>query len=110
LPFHEQASGASWEALDERLKLVVLAILRVSGLGFLVVAAYMLVLPPILLHSPSRLLVAMVPAPALAFTAGLFVVNYRLHRKTGAATPWKGSAAAALALAAGMVLSFLMPS
>ena len=44
---------------------------------------------------------------SLLFCAGLCAVNFQLHRRTGAATPWRGSLYAAIAIAAGLLISII---
>lgn len=47
------------------------------------------------------------PLVSLVFCMGLYGVNLRLHRRTGARTPWRGSLYAAIAIAVGLVVSIL---
>ena len=35
LQFHEEAAGKPWDSLDERVQSVIVALMRISGLGFL---------------------------------------------------------------------------
>ena len=91
LPFHEEAAGRSWETIDQNLRLVILTILKVSGLGFLVVGLLLTVFPIISHVTGDVFSASAVPAVAAVYSLGLFVFNYQLHKKTNAATPWKAS-------------------
>jgi len=106
LPFHEEAAGRPWEELDPGVRSVILALLRVSGLGFLVVASLLLSLPVAIYCTRSLYLTLVIPCVSLLFCLGLFFVNFRLSARTGARTPWKGALLAALWLLVGMGLSF----
>jgi hypothetical protein len=107
LPFHEAASGKSWDTLDKPLQGVIVALLRVGGLGFLVVGLLLLIFPivNIYLHDPFAAFA--IPGAALVYCIGLFGANFSLYKQTGAETPWKGALAAAAIMCAGIVISIL---
>jgi hypothetical protein len=107
LPFHEQAAGKSWDDVEPRLQLLILAFMRLTGLGFLVVALLLLIFPPLTFFYPNPPLQLGPPLLALLYCAGLFIVNFRLNQATQAATPWKGSLLSMILLLAGTVLSLL---
>lgn len=107
LPFHEAASGKSWDTLDKPLQGVVVALLRVGGLGFLVVGLLLLIFPIVNIYLQDRFTMLAVPAITLIYCCGLFWANYHLYKQTGASTPWKGSLAAAGIVCAGIVISIL---
>ena len=105
ISFHEKAAAKSWEDLDNPLQFVILAMMKVSGLGFLVVAILMLVFPVINYFRPDSFIKYAVPATSFVFCTGLFLVNYYLYKRTKAMTPWRGSLAAMLFIVAGIILS-----
>jgi hypothetical protein len=107
LPFQEKAAGKSWEEVEPAIKPVLLALLRVSGLGFLVVAILLLLFPIVNYFSPGSLVKYAVPCIALLYCSGLFLTNYQLYKKTGAKTPWKGSLYAICIIITGLILSLL---
>ncbi len=45
IPFHEKAAGKPWDQVDNGLQAVVIALMRVSGLGFLVVTLLLTIFP-----------------------------------------------------------------
>jgi hypothetical protein len=84
LPFQEEAAGRPWSELDDSVKTLILSLLRLAGLGFLTIAILMIVWPVANYFSPSSFNEIFIPAVALIFCGGLFVVNYSLFKKTGA--------------------------
>ncbi len=107
IPFHEKAAGMSWDRIDSSLQAVLLALMRVSGLGFLVVAMLLLFYPVLTGQAPNALLKYTIPLICVLFCTGLFWANYLLHQKTKSPTPWKDALAAVLMLLAGMIISSL---
>ena len=91
LPFHEEAYGKPWETVDLKLQSVILTILRISGLGFLVVGLLMTIFPIVNRFKVDSFSEFGVPATAIIYSLGLFIFNYQLYKKTNASTPWKGS-------------------
>jgi hypothetical protein len=105
LPFHEKASGIPWEEIDHRLKQVILAMLRLSGLGFLIVALLLTVMPIVTFYNPDSFFTYAIPLLGLFFCTGLFAINFKLYRNTGSETPWRESLYAMSCILAGIVLS-----
>jgi hypothetical protein len=107
LPFHEQGAGVKWGELGLGLQTTILTLLRLSGLGFLVVGLILLALPALNHFDRSLVLSLSVPVLAFVFCSGLCLFNYQLHKKTQADTPWKGSIFAMAILAVAFILSIL---
>jgi hypothetical protein len=107
LPFQEEASGTKWEKLKEPLRHTMLTMLRISGLGFLIVGLCLTVFPPVNYFVYDGFIRLAVPALSSMFCLGLFWFNYDLYKKTGASTPWKNSLIAMFVIMAGMAISFL---
>ena len=105
--FHEKAAGRSWEEIDKSLQVVILALMRISGLGFLMVALLLLIFPVVNQFIHSEFLRYSIPIIAFLFCTGLFLVNYKLHKQTNSTTPWKGSLFAMMVILAGIILSLL---
>lgn len=105
LPFHEQANGGSWETVNPQLQSVILTILKISGLGFMIVGLLLIIFPAAgyLLATPF----IRYEAPVLGFiySVGLYLFNYKLFQKTNAATPWKASLVSAALLLVGITLA-----
>jgi uncharacterized membrane-anchored protein len=107
LGFHEQASVTSWDSIDKSLQSVILALLRVSGLGFLVTALLLLIGPIANYFIHDVFVKYLIPCIALIFCTGLFLVNYKLYKQTKSDTPWKGSLYAVIFILTGVVISLL---
>jgi hypothetical protein len=107
LPFHEAAAAQPWGELGAGLQAVILSLLRLSGLGFLIVALQLGVVAVAGNFRQGLVVTLALSLLSLLFCAGLFAVNFRLHRRTGAQTPWRGSLYAAIAIAVGLVVSIL---
>jgi len=107
LPFHEKAANKQWDEIDTSLKLVILSLLRLSGLGFLIISILLLVFPVINYFVPNMFYKYSIPIIALIYCTGLFIINYLLFRRTKEDTPWKGSLYAAMILIVGIIISIL---
>ena len=107
LPFHEHASGVSWETLDVRMQHVILALTRISGLGFCTLGILLITFPIAMVHSHDAVQRYLIPGVSCFFCLGLFIVNRSLHLKTGADTPWKGALLAAGIILAGIVVTLV---
>ena len=107
LLFHEKAAEKSWEEIDKRLQYVILAVMRISGLGFLVIALLLIVFPIVNQFIHNEFLKYSIPIIAFVFCSGLFLVNYNLYKQTNSTTPWKGSLFAMIAILTGIILSLL---
>jgi hypothetical protein len=107
LVFQEKAAAIEWNQVDVRLQYVILALMRISGLGFLVVALLMLVFPIVNYFFQDEFVRYSVPFLAFIFCSGLFLINYSLFRFTKSKTPWKGSLFAIIAIISGLILSVI---
>lgn len=91
LPFHEEAVGKSWDIIDKPLRYVILTILRISGLGFLVIGLLLTIFPIVYYSKPDMFVKYSIPIIAFIYCFGLFIFNYYLHKRTKSNTPWVGS-------------------
>jgi hypothetical protein len=105
LPFHAAAAGQRWETVGDGLKAVVVALLRVSGLGFLIAGLQLIVVSVAINMRPDPVVAFVLPSLSLLFCVGLCAVNYQLFSRTGARTPWRGSLYAAVAIVVALGLS-----
>jgi hypothetical protein len=104
LPFHEEASGKSWDSIDKSLQYVIITILRISGLGFFIIFLVLTILPIFNYFRPDPFIKYFVPIISFIFCSGLFLFNYLLFKKTKAKTPWIGALIAMLVI----LISFLL--
>ena len=107
LSFQEKAANKPWDEIDNPLKHVILTLMRLTGLGFLVISILLMVLPIINYSTPNDFYKYSIPLIALIYCTGLFVINYSMYKKTKADTPWKGSLYAILAVITGIIISIL---
>jgi len=107
LPFHEEAAGMSWDSIDKRLQNVIITILRISGLGFLIIFLFLSVFSIINYFKHDPLIKFSIPAISLIYCFGLFLFNFQLFRRTKAKTPWIGSIIAMIMILSGFVISIL---
>ena len=107
LLFHEKAANKQWDEIDTPLKLVILTLLRLSGMGFLVISILLLATPIINYFIPNKFYKYSIPIIALIYCTGLFVINYILYKKTKSDTPWKGSLYAIVIIIIGIIISIL---
>jgi hypothetical protein len=105
LPFHEKVAGTSWKEIGNPLQILILALMRISALGFLIISILLLVYPIVNLFMPGLFYQLSIPVIALIYSSGLLIINFSLYRKTGTDTPWKGSLYAALLILAGIIIS-----
>jgi hypothetical protein len=109
LPFHERAAGIAWGALDERLRRLLLFLVRMGGLAFLVVFLVLALVPLEAAFGSGKHAVLAPLAIGLVFCLGLALLNRALHRATGAATPWRPALVAAALLALAATLAIALP-
>lgn len=105
IPFHEHAAAIAWNEVNKQLQYVILAIMKVSGLGFLMIAILLLLFPLVTYFDGNPIIRFAIPLLAFLFCGGLFIINYRLYKQTKAKTPWKGSLIAMLAIMLGILVT-----
>jgi len=108
LPFQEKASSTAWIEVDDKLQYVILTLMRISGLGFLIIAFLLLVFPIVNYFKHDAFLMYSIPILSFVYCLGLFFANYSLHKHTRSKTPWRGSLFAIVALLAGMIMSLFI--
>jgi hypothetical protein len=107
LPFHEEAAGIPWGSIGQGLQSVVIALMKISGLGFLVIAVLLPAIPIIQYFNHDSLAQFIIPGISCLYCFGLFLVNYQLTSKTNVKTPWRGSLYAALIIGIGILISLM---
>jgi len=80
IPFHAAAAKRPWDQVERPLQLVILVLMRVSGLGFLVVALLLMVFPTVNYFQPNTFVKYAIPGIALLYCTGLFLANYHLYK------------------------------
>ncbi len=105
LPFQEKAAGKPWDEIENPLKLVILSLMRLSGLGFLILSILLIIFPIVNYFIPDLIYKYSIPVIAIIYCTGLFINNFILYKNTKADTPWKGSLYAVLIIIAGIIIS-----
>jgi intracellular septation protein A len=105
LPFHENAIGVPFDKMEPSLQTVLLILVNSIGLGFLSTGILLVFSPCYLLFKVSNFIKIEIPLVCAVFCLGLFIVNFRLYKKTGVAAPWKGSLLATIAIVVGIIIS-----
>jgi hypothetical protein len=107
LAFHENVAGISWANIERPLQLVIITLMRVSGLGFLVVGLLLTIFPIVNYSKPHIFITYAIPVISILYCSGLLVSNFYLYKYTKINTPWKGSLYAVLIIILAMVISSL---
>ena len=95
LPFHQAAAEVDWNSLPLRLRLLLLFMVRMAGLGFLALFLLLATIPVYVARHPDPFVALTNFGIATTYCVGLGILTRWLHRETGACTPWKESFAAA---------------
>jgi hypothetical protein len=108
IAFHAKAATIPWDSINKPLQSVILALMKVSGLGFLVTALLLLVFPIVNYFRQDGFIKYSIPTVSIIFCFGLFLINYYLHKQTNSETPWRGALIASVGILLGIVLSFFI--
>jgi len=101
LPFHQQAVGVLWDDIPGRTQLLLLALMRVAGLGSLGAALLALAACAGGSLGLGRIASLVFGLSVVAYWAGLFGVTSHVHGATGAATPYRTCCSVAVVSLAG---------
>jgi hypothetical protein len=107
LPFHEIAVGKQLDEIDAQLQFVIIALMRVSGLGFLILSVLLIILPIYYYFNHDIFLQYFTPGVALLYCTGLFIINYSLYKKVNSETPWEKTLIVILLLIVSIIISVL---
>jgi hypothetical protein len=105
MPYHEEALGRSWQELDSRLQVLLLALLRISGAGLLVGGISMAILLLIPFRAGEGWSLWAIPLIGLMTDLPSLYATALIRLRTGAHTPVWASIAGLGLLAAGLILS-----
>ena len=105
LPFHRTAAAVDWTSLPQRLRVLLLFLVRMTGLAFLVLVLLLMSVSILLPLSPEPFVDLAILGSGTAYCVGLGILTRWLRRETGADTPWRGAFAAAGVLALASLLA-----
>jgi hypothetical protein len=107
-PYHAQASGMDWAAVDPGLQVVFMAVFKVCGAGFLTVALCMsvMIVFPFARHG-RRWSVYAIPASGALFWSIVLAATVHVTLTTPATAPWRGSLTNIVMIGIAFVLSLI---
>lgn len=104
-PYHKEASKMEWNEISKPLQTIILAVMRMAGLGILFASLTIIFYSGFIFLNSNSNIKYFVPIVSLIFWAGTFLVTFRVHKKTMAHTPWKGSLSCMIMLIAAILIS-----
>ena len=104
LPFHEDALLKKWDDLESNLKLIMMALTRFLGIGFLISTLCLLGSATLIIMKASYWQLLLITVPII-FNSALALINYALFKKTKAKTPWKESIIALFVIIIALLLA-----
>jgi hypothetical protein len=107
LPFHEKAAATDWNTIDRPLQLVIITLLRISGLGFCIAFLFLTIFPIVNFLKPVPELTFLIPIIPFIFCSGLFLYNFSLFKQTKILTPWRGALISMVLIIIAFFLSLL---
>lgn len=106
MSYHAEAIGAGWYDLEPSFPVLILALLKVSGAGFLGVGMALDALLFLPYRRRERWARWAIPAVGLAFWIPILYVTVTVTLNTAASAPWQASLVSVVSLIAGFILSF----
>ena len=93
MPYHSQAVGRSWQEVDPGTQILVLALMKVAGAGWINLGFLTIILA--LGEFVKRSIVTRwaLPTGTLIFYLGSLAATWGVYQETGASTPWLPSLA-----------------
>jgi hypothetical protein len=91
LPFHQQAVGILWSDIPEGIRVLILALMRVAGIGTLVTAVLCLLNVFPSFFGINRLLSVLIGGCTVIYWLTIFGITLYVHKRTNANTPFKSS-------------------
>jgi hypothetical protein len=103
-PYHSQAVKKEWSEIDPPLQILILALMRMIGLGTtsLSLLLVLFTLFGITNHPLAQSL--FIPGIVFFYWVGVVIVTRWVHRSSGATTPWRESISIACLCALGVSL------
>jgi hypothetical protein len=104
MPYHAAALGTSWAALEPAEQTLILALMRVSGGGWVAVGIALAVLVAVPFRQGQAWAVWLLPLLGLVFYLPNLYATVRVTLDTPATAPWYGNLGGIVALLAGYAL------
>ena len=107
MPYHSAAVGLAWTEVDEGFRILIIALLRVAGGGFLAASSATIFLLLIPFRSGELWANWALLAVGLASAVPTLIATILVKLKTPASPPWIAAVIAIVLLIAGFVLRLL---
>jgi hypothetical protein len=107
MPYHAIAVNESWAQVDPRMQVLILALMRVSGGGWLGVSIAMTILLVKYNKTDQLWLMTSLFFVGLAIVVPTLIATLLVKNHSGANPPWIAAAAAILVLLAGWILALI---
>jgi ABC-type transport system involved in cytochrome c biogenesis permease component len=104
MPYHAAALGTAWAALEPAEQILILALMRVAGGGWVAVGVALAVLVAVPFRQGQAWTVWLLPLLGLVFYLPNLYATVRVTLDTPATAPWYGNLAGIVALLAGYAL------
>jgi hypothetical protein len=104
MPYHRAALGVPWEAVDPAVQTLLLALMTVTGAGWIALGLVTLLLIAIPLVRGERWARLAIPALFLVFYVPAVLATVTVLQDTPATPPWYGNLAACIAAIAGFAI------
>ena len=105
--YHREATGLEWNNIDKSLQMIILAIMKMAGIGITCLSVLIITYPFMFMCSDNFFDKFLVPIISLLFWIGSFNITFNVHKKTSANTPWKGSLFSTILIVIAILLSVL---
>ena len=109
MPYHAEALGLSWSELEAKIQVLILALMRAAGGGFLATGLTIFILLIIPFRSGERWAAYAIPAIALCLSGGTLLATLLVKTKTPGNPPVFLSFLALGLTLTGFIFSVVMP-
>jgi hypothetical protein len=108
MPYHIQALGMSWQDIPSNTRLIIMALMKVAGSGFIATSiATACLLINYLSYGTYGLLVVVFVVECLVWLFST-LITFKVARTTGASTPWLFCAIILFLTVVTLILSFFV--
>ena len=107
MPYHADAIGTNWESVDPTIQVLILALMRVAGGGWLAAAVSIAILLKVQLQKDFRWIRWAIPAVGLTVSLPTLYATYYVTTNTPANPPWLAALIGIVLLLVGFAASLL---
>ena len=105
--YHREAIGLEWDDINKSIQLIILAIMKMAGIGIVCLSVLIITYPFLVFTYDNIFVKYLVPIISLIFWTGTFGITFKVHKKTKANTPWKGSLFSIILIFIAILISIL---